>query len=99
MRISTSLQLLIALFLLPACSAQSKPVAISGKITITSALASKIGPSDVIFVMAYPEETESQPESLKAGAKALNNPPPPLAVQKIMPPLFPAHYQLTTNRT
>ena len=49
--------------------------------------------------MAYPEETESQPESLKAGAKALNNPPPPLAVQKIMPPLFPAHYQLTTNRT
>ena len=87
---------LIVLFL-PACSAQSKLATISGKITISSSLASKIGPSDVIFVMAYSEETESQPASIKSGSKVSNSPLPPLAVQKIMPPVFPAHYHLSKH--
>jgi len=86
---------ILIFLLLSACSAQSKLATISGKIMISSSLASKIGPSDVIFVMAYPEEAESQPETQKSGVKAVGSPPPPLAVEKIMPPVFPAHYQLS----
>ena len=94
-RTSRFVKILTLFLFFPACSAQSKQVGISGKITISSSLVSKIGPSDVIFVMAFPAETESKAETMKSDSKASDTPSAPLAVQKIMPPIFPMNYQLT----
>ncbi|MFO1520195.1 MAG: hypothetical protein U1F57_11145 [bacterium] len=87
------------------CNAQSKPTTISGRLTLGSGLASKIGPSDVVFIIAFPAEAESQPAPVSANPKAESKPAAPqispsakpIAVQKIAPAIFPMDYQLSQD--
>jgi len=74
----------ILILILAGCSAQSQLTSISGTLSLTPSLQSKIGASDVIFVMAYPLGGETRPASSN-----------PIAVQKITPPVFPAPFHLS----
>ena len=83
------------LFLCTQCSVQSKSASISGQITISPSLASKIGPSDILYVVALPHE---EPEIVTPPLINSNPIRPkriPIAVQKISPIRFPMKYQLS----
>jgi len=78
---------------LAACSVESKPQTIAGKVNIPNNLSNKIGPSDVLYILAYPSgSTESSKKAPESQASALPN---PLAVRKIAPVIFPAKYELS----
>ncbi len=66
---------------LAACSVESKPQTIEGKVSLAPNLANKIGPSDVLYILAYPETQASLTS--------------PLAVHKIAPVILPTKYTLS----
>ncbi len=88
------LALLLLSLSIAACSVESKPKTIEGKVNIPNNLANKIGASDVLYILAYPV---SAPES--AAKTSETNPAlkTPLAVHKIAPVIFPAKYELSQD--
>ncbi len=76
----------LSIFLLGACSAENKQASIRGRITITSALAPKVNPSDAVYVFAF-----------SPGSASDFNTQIPLTVKKITPAVFPLDYQLTQD--
>jgi hypothetical protein len=89
---------LITSFFLGSCSEQSAPPFISGRITVAPSLASKMGPSDAVFIMALPREgsrdnsTNKKPETAPARSTIA-----PVAVKKIAPAIFPLDYKLSQD--
>jgi hypothetical protein len=83
------------------CSAQSENLSISGKILLSPALSSKMDPSDVLFVFAFPAEADSPVETraapVKAESRASSTISSPVAVLKISPALFPVSYKLSRD--
>src|SRR4029434_458307 len=78
-----------------ACAAESPRLAIQGEISLSPSLASKLEPSDVVFVLALPVTAESEPASQPAESQAAL--PSPVAVKKITPAIFPMTYELTRD--
>ncbi len=76
--------ILLLLLFFTACSVESKPNTIQGKVSLAPNLANKIGPSDILYILAYPVSS-SQNTSLGT----------PLAVRKIAPVIFPAKYEIS----
>src|SRR5262249_44825416 len=78
-------------------SAQSETLSISGKIHLTPGLTSKVDPSDVIFVFAFPAEADSAESAPTPKPELRAAPSSPIAVLKISPTLFPAPYRLSRD--
>lgn len=82
----------ILLIFLSACSVQSKTKSVEGKVSITSNLANKIGPSDVLYILAYPVTNNNTDPKAKPESQPSQN---PLAVHKIAPVILPTKYSLS----
>ncbi|GEM_PF-3186703 len=83
------LPILVLSFTLGACAVESKHASIEGKVILSPALASKIGPSDILYVLAYPVT------GLKGSEKQSSFQGAPLAVRKIAPVIFPVKYEMS----
>ncbi|MBL7685174.1 MAG: hypothetical protein JNK65_03960 [Deltaproteobacteria bacterium] len=92
------LKILFLSFLATACSAESQPKSIRGKISMSSNLSSKVGASDVVLVMVYPQnpipESSPKPESTSSIESQTIL---PIAVKKIAPAVFPIAYSITED--
>ncbi len=87
------LLILLSLIFFSHCSVQSTQKTIQGRITITQTLSSKVGPSDALYVFAYPLTPSPETTSAVLPETA------PIAVKKIAPVLFPVQYQLSQQDT
>lgn len=74
--------ILLLILFFAACSVESKPSSIQGKVSLAPNLANKIGPSDILYILAYPESQNASDTT-------------PLAVRKIAPVIFPAKYEIS----
>lgn len=86
------LALLLLSLSIPACSVESKPKTIEGKVNIPHNLANKIGASDVLYILAYPV---SSPEPAAKSSETQPALKTPLAVHKIAPVIFPVKYEIS----
>lgn len=80
------------------CSAQSRIPKIQGEINVTSSLANKVSPTDILYIYAY--ESRPAPPSAESQAQAESQKsqgPKPIVVLKIAPVIFPVNYTLSKN--
>ncbi len=86
--------LLFPLLLSIGCSAESRLSSISGTITLSPPLVSKLEPSDVLQILAISEESMNTFNEEETKGKAKKN-RVPVAIQKIAPITFPLKYKIT----
>ncbi len=86
--------LLLITLLLASCSAESHLISISGTITVSPPLLSKLEPSDVLQIMAVSEESMNAFKEEESKGKPKKN-RVPVAIQKIAPITFPLKYKIS----
>ncbi len=76
------------------CAIESKSSKIGGEVNLPNNLANKVGPSDTLYILAYPNSISSNTQKLKPESQASSE-TKPLVVQKIAPIIFPVKYELS----
>lgn len=78
------------------CSAEPTAQSIQGKITLAPQLESKLEPSDILWIYAFPasEDSNASESQKKRGKEELGKNPSPIVVKKVAPVSFPYRYIL-----
>ncbi len=90
--------LFVFLVSLSHCSAQSRVPKIQGEINVTSSLANKVSPTDVLYIYVFESRPASNSSESQAQAESQKSPgPKPIVVLKMAPVIFPVKYTLSKN--
>ncbi len=90
--------LFIFLVSLSHCSAQSRIPKIQGEINVTSSLANKVSPTDVLYINIFAWQPPQNAPTSKPETEASVSPArKPITVLKIAPVIFPVKYTVSKN--